>query len=92
MVVENALAEHPAVAEVAVVGVPDGRWGEIVCAVVVPAGPVDEAELVDFCRTRVASFEVPKRIDFVDELPRGATGKVLKRELRERYRTAASTI
>jgi acyl-CoA synthetase (AMP-forming)/AMP-acid ligase II len=88
MVVENALAEHPAVAEVAVVGAPDERWGEVVCAVVVAGAPVTGAELVEFCRTRVASFEVPKRIDFADRLPRGATGKVAKRELRERYRQA----
>jgi acyl-CoA synthetase (AMP-forming)/AMP-acid ligase II len=86
VVVENALAEHPAVAEVAVVGVPDDRWGEAVCAVVVPAAPVTAEELTAFCRTRLAAFEVPKRIDFEDALPRGATGKVLKRRLRDRYR------
>lgn len=91
VVVENVLAEHPSVREVAVVGVPDERWGESVCAVVVAAGPVAADELVAFCRERLATFEVPKRIDFVDSLPRGATGKVLKRRLRDTYRTTAAT-
>ncbi|MGH3376187.1 MAG: class I adenylate-forming enzyme family protein [Actinoallomurus sp.] len=90
VVVENVLADHPAVREVAVIGVPDERWGESVCAVVVSAAPVTAEELVAFCRPRLATFEVPKRIDFVDSLPRGATGKVLKRGLRDTYRTAAT--
>jgi acyl-CoA synthetase (AMP-forming)/AMP-acid ligase II len=90
VVVENVLAEHPVVREVAVVGVPDERWGESVCAVVVAGGPVSADELVAFCRERLAAFEVPKRIDFVDSLPRGATGKVLKRRLRDTYRTTAT--
>jgi acyl-CoA synthetase (AMP-forming)/AMP-acid ligase II len=86
--VENAVAEHPLVREVCVVGIPDERWGEAVCAVVVPAGDVTEEGLVAFCQERLAKFEVPKRIDFVDALPRGATGKVLKREVRDRYRAS----
>jgi acyl-CoA synthetase (AMP-forming)/AMP-acid ligase II len=87
IVVENALAEHPAVGEVAVMGIPDDRWGEAVFAVVVPTAPVTAEELTGFCRARLAAFEVPKRIDFEDALPRGATGKVLKRQLRDRYRS-----
>jgi len=83
--VENLLAEHEAVSEVCVVGIPDQRLGEAVCAVVVPAKPVDPAELIEFCRGRIASYAVPKRIDFVDSLPRNPAGKVLKREVRDRY-------
>ncbi|EOM76968.1 long-chain fatty acid--CoA ligase [Rhodococcus rhodnii] len=84
--VESALAEHPAVAEVAVVGVADIVWGEAVTAVVrVRAGSVvpSEAELIAFAAERVASFKKPRRVVFVDEMPRGATGKLLKRTLRE---------
>ncbi|MGH3191477.1 MAG: class I adenylate-forming enzyme family protein, partial [Streptosporangiaceae bacterium] len=83
--VENVLAEHEAVSEVCVVGIPDERMGEAVCAVVVPAKQVDPAELAEFCRGRIASYAVPKRIDFVDSLPRNPAGKVLKRQVRERY-------
>lgn len=86
VVVENAIAEHPLVSEVCVVGIPDDRWGEAVCAVVVAAEGLTEDTLLEFCREQLAKFEVPKRIDFVDVLPRGATGKVLKLEVRDRYR------
>lgn len=87
VVVENVLGEHPDVAEVCVVGVPHERWGEIVCAVVVRQREVTEATLIDFCRSHLAGFEVPKRIEFVDHLPRGATGKVLKRSVRDQMRS-----
>ena len=88
IVVENVLAEHPGVREVCVVGAPDERWGEIVVAVVVPAAASDGLveELRVFCAGKLAAFEVPKRIDVVAELPRGATGKVQKREVRDRCR------
>ena len=86
VVVENAIAEHPLVREVCVVGIPDERWGEAVCAVVVREGDLTEEDVVSFCQERLAKFEVPKRVDFVDALPRGATGKVLKREVHDRYR------
>lgn len=89
--VENVLAEHPAVREVCVVGIPDDRWGEIVCAVVVPTEAVEADELIGHCRADLASYEVPKRVEFVDELPRGATGKVLKREVREQLRAEANS-
>lgn len=81
VVVENVLAEHPAVREVTVVGAPHPRWGQEVVAVVVRESDVDEQDLIEFCQGRLATFEVPKRIAFVGELPRGATGKLLKREV-----------
>ncbi len=83
--VEDALRTHPAVEDVAVVGVPDRRWGEIVRAVVVPvdaSAPPDPDELVAHARTSLAAFKVPADWRFVDELPRNAGGKVLRRQLR----------
>jgi len=83
--VEAALAEHPAVAEVAVVGLPDDRWGETVTAVirlVAGAAPPSEADLAAFTDGRLASYKRPRRIHIVDELPRNASGKILKRALR----------
>ncbi|MFJ5830703.1 AMP-binding protein [Streptomyces sp. NPDC093089] len=85
--VESVLAEHPAVSEVAVVGLPDPVWGEAVTAVVVLRPGADrptERELVDFTRDRIASYKKPRRVHFVDALPRNPNGKVLKRELRAR--------
>ncbi|NGO74194.1 AMP-binding protein [Streptomyces sp. YC504] len=83
--VESALAEHPAVSEVAVVGLPDEVWGEAVTAVVVlrqgAEAPTGQ-ELIDFTRDRIASYKKPRRVHFVDALPRNPNGKVLKRELR----------
>ncbi|MDQ0758222.1 acyl-CoA synthetase [Streptomyces canus] len=83
--VEDALYTHDAVAEVAVIGLPDERWIEAVTAVVVPRGEVTEAELMDHAREKLAHFKAPKRVVFVDELPRNASGKILKRELRDRF-------
>jgi fatty-acyl-CoA synthase len=83
--VEDALYTHDAVAEVAVIGLPDERWIEAVTAVVVPRGEVTEAELLDHAREKLAHFKAPKRVVFVDELPRNASGKILKRELRDRF-------
>jgi len=82
--VEDALYTHDAVAEVAVIGLPDERWIEAVTAVVVPRGEVTETELIDHAREHLAHFKAPKRVVFVDELPRNASGKILKRELRDR--------
>lgn len=84
--VEAALAEHPAVAEVAVVGLPDERWGEAVTAVVRLVDGVEvptERELVAFTTERLASYKKPQRIHIVGELPRNASGKILKRTLRD---------
>ena len=80
--VEDALYTHPAVAEVAVVGAPDEKWVEAVTAFVVPKAEVTEADLIDHVRATLASFKIPKRITFVASLPRNASGKILKRELR----------
>ncbi|MET0658227.1 MAG: fatty acid--CoA ligase, partial [Steroidobacteraceae bacterium] len=85
--VERVLAEHPAVVDSAVIGIPDERWGEAVKAVVVSSDPALNAEtLLAFIRERIARYKVPKTVDFVDALPRNPSGKILKRELRDRYR------
>ena len=85
--VEQALYRHPAIAEVAVIGTPDERWGEAVTAVVAlkPGESLTEADLVAWVRERLAHFKCPRVVSFVDVLPRTATGKVLKRELREKW-------
>ncbi|MFJ9329719.1 acyl-CoA synthetase [Streptomyces sp. NPDC101230] len=82
--VEDALYTHPAVAETAVIGLPDERWIESVTAVVVLRGEASDTELIDHTRERLAHFKAPKRVVFVDELPRNASGKILKRELRDK--------
>ncbi len=79
--IENVLHEHPAVAEAAVVGVPDERWGEACVAFVVLRAPAGEEELLAFCRERLARFKVPREVRFLDVLPRNAMNKVLKSEL-----------
>jgi acyl-CoA synthetase (AMP-forming)/AMP-acid ligase II len=85
--VESALSEHPEVADVAVIGVPDERWGETVKAIVVrrPGSALTEEQLLSWARDRVAGFKRPRSVDFVEELPRNPTGKLLKRVLREPY-------
>jgi acyl-CoA synthetase (AMP-forming)/AMP-acid ligase II len=85
--VENVLAEHPKVKEVCVVGIPDERWGEIICAVVIPEAAVEADELIEHCRPRLSFYEVPRRVEFVDQLPRGPTGKVLKSKVRDQIQT-----
>jgi acyl-CoA synthetase (AMP-forming)/AMP-acid ligase II len=85
--VERVLAEHPAVMEVAIIGVPDDTWGESVKAVVAlrPDTTATEDELVAWCRESLAGFKCPKSVDIVDALPRNPTGKILKRDLRRPY-------
>lgn len=86
--VEDALYSHPAVAEAAVFGVPDARWGESLYAVVVLRTEVTSDELVEYCRERISGFKIPKHIDVrAEPLPKSGAGKVLKRELREPFWT-----
>jgi acyl-CoA synthetase (AMP-forming)/AMP-acid ligase II len=82
--VEAVLAAHPAVKEVAVVGLPDDDWGEVVTAVVVRKGTVTEQELIDFARKSLAGYKTPKSVRFEESLPQNSVGKILKRELRAR--------
>jgi long-chain acyl-CoA synthetase len=83
--VENVLFAHPAVADVAVIGVPDDEFGEQVLALVQRRGDVTEAALIEWCRERLSHYKCPKRVDFVDELPRDPNGKIKKRLLRDPY-------
>ena len=85
--VESAVYGHPAVAEVAVIGIPDEKWGEAVKAVVAlkPGMTATPDEIIAFARTRIAAFKAPKSVDFIDALPRNPSGKILRRELREPY-------
>ena len=85
--VEDRLFSHPAINEVAVIGVPDEKWGETVKALVVvdPSADVTEADLIKYCRDEMAHYKCPTSVEFRDELARTATGKLQKFKLREPY-------
>ena len=85
--VEDCLYQHPAVAEAAVIGVPDQKWGETVKALIVlrPGHEATEAELIEFCRSKLAHFKCPRSVEMRDSLARTATGKLQKFKLRAAY-------
>jgi acyl-CoA synthetase (AMP-forming)/AMP-acid ligase II len=85
--VESAVCDHPDVAEAAVIGVPDDTWGEAVKAIVVlkPGKQATASDIINFTRSQVAAFKTPKTVDFIDALPRNASGKILRRHLRDPY-------
>jgi acyl-CoA synthetase (AMP-forming)/AMP-acid ligase II len=84
--IENVIIAHPAVSEVAVIGLPDEKWGEIVCAVVVAEqDKAGEEALIRLCAEKLSRYKLPKRVEYVELLPRNPAGKVLKRVLREKY-------
>lgn len=85
--VESAIYGHPAIAEVAVIGIPSEKWGEEVkaCVVAKPGVDVDAADVIAYTRERIAAFKAPKSVDVIPEMPRNASGKILRRQLREPY-------
>jgi fatty-acyl-CoA synthase len=85
--IENVLAEHPDIVEAAVIAVPDARWGEVGVAVVAPRTPdaLTSDAVIAWCGERLARYKLPRRVVFVESLPRNAMGKVIKQELRELY-------
>jgi fatty-acyl-CoA synthase len=85
--VESAIFGHPAVQEVAVIGIPDAKWGETVKAVCVakPGMTVEEADIIAWTRDRIAAFKAPRSVDVIEALPRNASGKILRKDLRAPY-------
>jgi len=85
--VEDAIFQHPEVAEVAVIGIPDEKWGELVTALVVTTegSTLTEADVIAWTKTKLAGYKCPKKVDFREELARTATGKLQKFKLREPY-------
>ena len=84
--VENVIYQLPQIAEAAVIGIPDEKWGEVGLGFIVlkESNDLSEEEIIDHCLKNLAKFKIPKSIEFIDALPRNATGKVLKRTLREK--------
>jgi fatty-acyl-CoA synthase len=91
---EKAILAHPAVFEVAVIPVPDEKWGEVPKALVVlkPGSKVTESELLEFCRARMAHYKAPRSVEFLESLPKTGTGKILKKDLRKKYWQGQETI
>jgi fatty-acyl-CoA synthase len=91
---ENAILAHPAVLEAGVIPVPDEKWGEVPKALLVlkPGAAVSESELIAFCRSRLAHYKCPRSFEFVTSLPKTATGKILKKDLRKKYWHGADTV
>jgi fatty-acyl-CoA synthase len=91
---EKAILAHPAVLEAAVLPVPDEKWGEVPKALVVlkPAAQASESELLDFCRSRLSHYKCPRSFEFVDNLPKTGTGKILKKDLRKKYWHGQTTL
>jgi acyl-CoA synthetase (AMP-forming)/AMP-acid ligase II len=85
--VEDALFQHPEITEVAVIGIPDEKWGELVTALVVtaPGSSLTEADVIAFAKTKLAGYKCPKKVEFRAELARTATGKLQKFKLREPF-------
>ena len=92
--VEKAVLSHPAVMEATIIPVPSERWGEVPKALVVlkPGQQASEGQLIEHCRARLAHYKCPHSVEFLEQLPRTATGKVLKRELRKKYWQGQETI
>jgi fatty-acyl-CoA synthase len=92
--VEKAMLAHPGIYEVAVIPVPDAKWGEVPRALVVmkPGVTATESELLEFCRGRLTHYKCPRTVEFIDTLPRTGTGKVLKKELRKKYWSGTESI
>ena len=86
--VENVLYEHPSILEAAVFGIPDYKWGEVVCAAIVPikGKKIDTEELRKFCRQKIAGFKIPEKVFFLNGLPKTGSGKISKNALKERFR------
>ncbi|MEO0908731.1 MAG: AMP-binding protein, partial [Pseudomonadota bacterium] len=85
--VESAIYGHPAIAEVAVIGIPSDKWGEEVkaCCVAKPGMEIEAGDVIAYARERIAAFKSPKSIDIISEMPRNASGKILRRQLRAPY-------
>lgn len=85
--VENALAHHPVIADVAVIGVPDTQFGEALLAFVVlkPGGSLELEEMIEFCRDKIAGYKIPRQLELIQDMPRNPSGKILKKELRKPF-------
>jgi acyl-CoA synthetase (AMP-forming)/AMP-acid ligase II len=90
--VENALAHHEAIVDVAVIGIPDEKFGEALLAFVVlkPGSELALEEMVEFCRDRIAGYKIPRQLEIIAEMPRNPSGKILKKELRKPYWESAN--